>query len=152
MYCAYDEESGRIVAYHDNQSVVETYVQNMVRSHPEIEPLKIIKQKRKQVKALDNYEDLYLVRCGETYVQSGYVEYLSVVSAQFIYDEKYVRDVMLKMLETGQVEKPKKVKIIKKAIKIIDDLLYDSESYTPSLKELKTMEMDLIPYINRKEI
>ena len=150
MYCAYDTDMGRIVAYHDSQSVVETYVQNVVRSHPEIEPLKIIKVKRKEVKRLDDYESLYLVRCGETYVQSGYIEYLNLSSSQFIYDERYARDVMLRVLEMGQISEAKKVKRLKKAIKIMDELLYDSESYTPSLKELKTMEMDLLPYMNNR--
>lgn len=150
MYCAYDTDMGRIVAYHDSQSVVETYVQNVVKSHPEIEPLKIIKVKRKEVKRLDDYESLYLVRCGETYVQSGYIEYLNLSSSQFIYDERYARDVMLRVLEMGQISEAKKVKRLKKAIKIMDELLYDSESYTPSLKELRTMEMDLLPYMNNR--
>jgi hypothetical protein len=150
VYCAYDTDMGRIVAYHDSQSVVETYVQNVVKSHPEIEPLKIIKVKRKEVRRLDDYESLYLVRCGETYVQSGYIEYLNLSSSQFIYDERYARDVMLRVLEMGQISEAKKVKRLKKAIKIMDELLYDSESYTPSLKELKTMEMDLLPYMNNR--
>jgi len=150
VYCAYDTDMGRIVAYHDSQSVVETYVQNVVKSHPEIEPLKIIKVKRKEVKRLDDYESLYLVRCGETYVQSGYIEYLNLSSSQFIYDERYARDVMLRVLEMGQISEAKKVKRLKKAIKIMDELLYDSESYTPSLKELRTMEMDLLPYMNNR--
>ena len=150
MYCAYDMDLGRIVAYHDDQSVVETYVRNVVRSHPEIEPLKIMKVKRKEVKYLDDYESLYLVRCGETYIQSGYIEYLNLTSSQFVYDERYARDVMLRILEMGQITEAKKVKSLKKAIKIMDELLYDSEAYTPSLKELKTMEMDYMPYMNAR--
>lgn len=138
------DENDNVIAFHDYLDVVEEYINNVKRTHPDAE-LHIGKIKRKRLERM-HIDSLYLVRYAETYVQEGYVEYLAIVSDQYIYDYKYARDVLLKILEDGFINKSER-NILKKATKIVDNILYDSEVYTPDLEELKNLKLDYDPYL-----
>lgn len=138
------DESDNVIAFHDYLDVVEEYINNVKRTHPDAE-LHIGKMKKKRVVRM-HIDSLYLVRYAETYVQEGYVEYLAIMSDQYIYDYKYARDILLKILEDGFINKRER-NILKKATKIVDNILYDSETYTPDLEELKNLKLDYDPYL-----
>ena len=141
MYICHND--GKIIAFHEDEDVVDMYIETIYKYHD----IKLDKSKIRK-KKLKNYQlddDLYLVRYGETFVQSGYTIYLQLQSEQYIEDEKYARDVLYRILETRSV-KGKKLKKIKSAIEILEDFIYEDESFIPELKELKRMKMDYDPY------
>ena len=144
MFAVVDSEC-QIIAYHDYLDVVEKYIENVKKSHGDVD-LHISKIKKKHV-SLTGIEDLYLVRYADTYVQEGYMEYLALASDQFIYDYRYAKDILLKILEEYAELNNKDIKTLKKATKIVDRILRDSETYTPDLTELKNLKLDYDPYI-----
>ena len=137
MYCAMNSENDEIVAYHENKEVVEKYIYNAMRSEASSDlDLILIKMKDKAILKNPRLDDLYLVRYGSTYIQTGYVLYLQLVSNDIAGENEYLKDLLLRTLEIYKLS-DKKAKIIKKAIKVIDDIIETEDSFTPSIKELK---------------
>lgn len=149
MYCVYDNNKN-IIALHDELYVVETYKSHVEKSHTEPPDLRIGKIKNKKIKKIIDYDDLYLVRYADTYVQSGYSDYLNIMTDQHIYDEQQCRDVLLRILECQVDITDKERKSIERTVKVIDRLLQDSKEYTPTLNELKSCEADYAPYFYNK--
>lgn len=143
MFCVYDDDEN-IIAFHDSRKVVEKYIESIYNIN-KIQ-LKIGKIKKSSEYKLDGKDDLYLVRVNDTYVQSGYLVYMELVSQQLVEDEQYAKDILLRMLEVNRLSK-KNAKKIEKAIEVIDELLYEDNHYVPSLPELKRIKMDYDPYI-----
>ena len=148
MYCVYDNKD-RVVAFHDEYDIVKTYVHRVNASHDNHNDLHIGKVKKKKVKKLEEFDNLYLVRYANTYVQAGYLVYLEMISAQHIEDEQQCRDVLLRILECDIIS-DKERKRLEQAVKVIDRLLEDSKRFTPSISELKGYEMDYSPYLYNK--
>lgn len=148
MYCVYDTNNN-VIAFHDDINVVETYRENAMRSNPELPDLHIGKLKKKKMKKIYDHDDLYLVRYSDTYVQSGYLMYLELISDQFIYDEQQCKDMLLRILECRDIT-DKERKTIERAVKIVDRVLQESKEFTPSLCELKKFEADYAPYLYNK--
>lgn len=151
MYCVYDTKNN-VIAFHDDYDVVETYVNHVKKTHTgqEVIPdLHIGKIKKKKVQHLTDFDDLYLVRYADTYIQNGYFLYLELMSKQHIYDEQQCKDVLLRMLECYRLT-DKERKSIEKTVKIIDKVLMESKTFTPSLEELKSCEIDYAPYMYNK--
>lgn len=143
MYCAYNEDKN-IIAFHDKKKPVEIYIENVYKYNKLV--LDIGKINKKKSDVLENIGDLYLVRYGETFVQSGYLIYIQISSNQECEDNEFARDILYRILETRQL-KEKKVKQISKAISILEDIIYDDESYTPSLDQLRQMKLSYDPYL-----
>lgn len=141
MYICHD--AGKVIAFHEKKSVVEEYIEAIYYHHKF--KLDIRKASKEENHNLTKNYDLYLVRYGETYVQSGYTVYLQIQSEQYVYDEKYARDVLYRLLERRV--KGKKFKKLKAAVKVLEELIYEDESYTPSLKELEHLKLDYDPYM-----
>jgi hypothetical protein len=148
MYCVYDNND-TVIAFHDDFDVVELYVHNIKSSNPESPDLHIGKIKKKKAKTILDLDDLYLVRFGDTYVQSGYLEYLEIMSSQSIYDNKQCKDVLLRILECNPLT-DKERKAVEKTVDIIDRILTESKEYTPTINNLKMCEADFAPYIYSK--
>jgi hypothetical protein len=148
MYCVYDNDDN-VIAFHDEYDVVETYIHHVRVSNPESPDLHIGKIKKKKIKTIIDLDNLYLVRFGDTYVQSGYVEYLEIISSQSIYDNKCCKDVLLKILECNPLS-DKERKHVEKTVAIIDRILTESKEYTPTLNNLKMCEADFAPYVYNK--
>ena len=148
MYCVYDT-GNNMIAFHDELEVVEKYKEYVKRSNPNLPDLYVGKIKKKKMKRIYNYENLYLVRYSDTYVQSGYLVYLEILSDQFIYDERYCKDILLRILECREIT-DKERKSIERTVKIVDRFLQESKEFTPSLDELKKFEADYSPYIYNK--
>ena len=147
MYAAVDE-SGKIVAFHDEKKVVKCYIKRIRDSSDAT--LGFCKIKKKDVKKVNTLYDLYLVRYGDTYVQSGYLEYLELADPQLAYDHQYAKDVLLKVAEIDYLDK-EDIEVIEKCVMILDELIDDDRKYTPSLSELEKFKDHYAPYIYSKE-
>lgn len=148
MYCAYDTNN-KIIAFHDEYDVVETYIRRIKTSNPESPDLHIGKIKKKKIKNITDLDSLYLVRFSDTYVQSGYIDYLEIISSQSIYDNKQCKEVLLKILECNPISN-KERKAIEKTVDVIDRFLSEAKEFTPTLHELKICETDFAPYMYNK--
>lgn len=136
-----------LIAYHEDLDVVEKYVQNVKVSHPDTD-LVIGKISDKFVRRKDPNHELYLERYSETYVQSGYLIYLEVNSSQHIYDMKYCKEIIIRTIDQWKDDMDEKdIKYLKKAAKVFDELLFDAESFTPTLSELRSIRDVMEPYI-----
>ena len=143
MYAVYDEKA-HVIAIHDEIDVIEKYVKSVYRCHNVV--LDFGKIKKSSLNKLEKYDDLYLIRYADTYVQSGYLQYVEFANSQFIEDDEYARDVLIRILEFSNLSK-KESKKIKNAIKVINDILEEDREYTPSLDELKDLKLHYDPYI-----
>lgn len=127
----------KIVAYHEDKEVVEDYIYNAIRSNKLCnDDLRLVKIKDKLITKNRNLDDLYLVRYGSTYIQTGYLLYLQLVSNDAANENKYLIDLLLRTLEIYDLS-DKDVKTITKAVKVINKIIETEDSYTPSIKELK---------------
>ncbi len=152
MYCIYDENKKDIIAFHDDIDVAQCYVDSIYKHHGVI--LKISKIKRKKAEKYENYEDLYLVRYGrygDTYIQSGYLQYLEFVDDGLHDDHIFCRDILLRILELYDLPSNEK-NSIRKTIKIIEEILDHEEGYIPELNSLKDIKQDYDPYIYNSKL
>lgn len=145
MYCACDETK-RIVALHDDYEVIETYIRNVEASYENSQKLHIGKIKKKKIKKLIDSDNLYLIRYADTYIQSGYLTCMELLSSQSIHDNRLCKDVLLKILECHSIN-DKERKSIERTVKVIDRLLQEAKEYTPSLKDLQIYESDYAQYV-----
>ena len=79
MYAAFDGKD--LIAFHEDKEVIELYCDIIENYHGTV--LTIAKIKKKKCKKIKEFNDLYLVRYGEIYIQQGYVDYLDR-SKQFL--------------------------------------------------------------------
>ena len=148
MFCVINEEN-RVIAFHDDEDVVEAYVERIQKQHnKEFTIASLSKKKANKIVDLDN---LYLVRWGDTYVQCGFTQYLDLVSSQSIYDKRYCKEVLLKILETDDLSE-KERKHISKTVEIVDKSLEVDETYTPTIEELQRLKTDYEPYMYNMDL
>lgn len=140
---------GKIIAMHDEKSVVEEYNSLIFRYHKI--HLDIIKAKKKSLKNKAYFDDLYLVRYGQTYVQAGYLTYIQLASDQMSEDMQFAKDILLRILEVNKLSN-KESKTLTKAVNIMDRIIYEDERYTPSINELEHLKNDYDPYIYNYKI
>lgn len=149
MYCVYDNHKN-VIAFHDDIDVVEAYIDRVnhtqKQSQNECSELHVGKIKKKKLKKLTDLDDLYLVRYADTYVQSGYLVYLEMLSDQYIYDEQHCKEILLRILECHDIDE-KERKSLERSVKVIDRILQESREFTPTLKQLKSYELDYAPYL-----
>ena len=151
MYCALDSNGKNIVAIHDNIEVVKRYCEMIKKFHDVYLP--IGKIKKKKIKDSRMYEDLYLVRYNDTYVQAGYVDVLKLMSDDFIYDYKYTTDILMRILEvSGNEISNGEKKAVRKVILMLDRLIKEDEEFVPQLNTLQSARYDLECYEYNKGI
>lgn len=143
MYCAYDKNKN-IIAFHDKRRVVEKYIDSIFKLH-HIELILGKIKKSSKYKLIDK-DELYLIRYGNTYVQSGYLIYIELSQDQFIEDEQYATDVLYRLLETSRLT-DKQSKKIEKAIKVMEDILKEDREFIPSFNTLEELKLNYDPYI-----
>lgn len=150
MYCVLNEE--KIIAFHEEKRVVESYCESIKKYHNKTLMIaKIKKHKRKKLKNISNYYDLYLVRYGDTYVQSGYIEYLEMHSPQIEYDHLQAKDTLLRIMELEELSEKEK-KAYQVVLRSLEEIIEEDRSYTPDIKELNQMKDQYLPYIYNKEL
>ena len=89
---------------------------------------------------------MYLIRYGDTYVQSGYLLFVEISQSQISEDDQYALDILYRLLETARLS-DKQSKKIMKAIKVMEKLVQEDREYIPSIEQLKRMKSDYEPYI-----
>ncbi len=147
MYCALSTDGKKVIAIHDDIDVVEKYIDNIEKNHNIRLPMGKIK--KKQLKKHPEYNDLYLVRYNETYVQAGYSETLSITSDTYIHDYRYAKDILLRSLEVEDMDENER-KAVKKSIMVLDRIVKSYEEYVPELSTLQSTKMDLEAYIENR--
>ena len=150
MYAVINNDTKEIIAYHEDEDVVEYYLDSV--EDDKKDDLSIIKIKKKyREEIIPKYDDLHLVRFRNTYVQSGYLIYIKLASQDILEDEEYARDILLRIIETQNIDKDK-IKKLTKAIEVIEDLIDNDETYTPSYSELQRMRNHYDYYMYNKDI
>ena len=150
MYGVINIVTKQIIAYHEDESVVELYLDSV--EDDKKDELSIIHIKKKYRDTLLNkYDDLHLVRFRNTYVQSGYLIYIKLASQDILEDEEYARDILLRIIETQNIDKDK-IKKLSKAIEVIEELINEDKTYTPSYSELQRMRNHYDYYMYNKDV
>nr|DAR90509.1 MAG TPA: hypothetical protein [Caudoviricetes sp.]DAX59838.1 MAG TPA: hypothetical protein [Caudoviricetes sp.] len=150
MYAVINNDSREIIAYHEDEEVVEFYLDSV--EDDKKDDLSIIKIKKKyKEEIVKKYEDLHLVRFRNTYVQSGYLIYIKLSSQDILDDEEYARDILLRIIETQNLNN-NEIKKLSKAIEVVDRLINEDKTYTPSYNELKRMRNHYDLYMYNKDI
>ena len=148
MFCVIDDNN-HVVAFHEDEEVVKTYVEMIKRSKDKTYHIATIKDKK--IKKIKDFEDLYLVRYGETYIQTEYLTYVELATnSQIDSDNKLCKEILFRILETQNLDKDDK-KTIMKCIKVIDNIIEENETYTPSLSELRTLKDDFESYMHNMD-
>ena len=150
MYAVINNDSREIIAYHEDEEVVEFYLDSV--EDDKKDDLSIIKIKKKyKEEIVKKYEDLHLVRFRNTYVQSGYLIFIKLSSQDILDDEEYARDILLRIIETQNLNN-NEIKKLSKAIEVVDRLINEDKTYTPSYNELKRMRNHYDLYLYNKDI
>lgn len=138
-------KNNEIIAFNKRYDVCIKYINNLNRTYEDNNDyfeneLIIQKIKNKKAKQHPDFNDLYLIRYNDTYIQSGYTDYLTISGEQVFYDNKYALDVLVKFLDTDYPMSKKDKKHIEHTIAFLFNVIKDDKLYTPSLKDLKAME------------
>ena len=147
MYVIINEEN-EVIAYNKRYTVCIEYIDNLKRTYSDKnENFAIIKIKNKKAKNDPEFNDLYLIRYENTYIQSGYIEYLSFSGEQMFYDNKYALDVLLKFLDTDYPMSKKDKKHLEHVVSFLYNVIKDDKLYTPCLDDLKSLQEYYSTYI-----
>ena len=123
-----------IVAVHDFKDVIEKFIDDNNEKN-----YKLLKLYRKKSSSFDELDDLYLMRLNDRYIQSKYLDDSLNVLEDSLYDLKYTRDVLLRLLEYRE----KGSKSIEKTILILEDEIRETEKELVSrpdvLSEIKNL-------------
>ena len=141
MYAVYDRKN--LIAVHDDKHVAEKYIKSVYSCHGiELELRKIKRSSLSEEKR----DSLYLTRYADTYVQSGYLRYVDYSYSQFLEDDLKCRDILIRIMEYASITS-KEAKKLKKAIKVVDNILADDREYVPTYEELQNLKLHYDPYL-----
>lgn len=140
MYAAMNS-NGEPIAFHKKLSVLSEYVDNVRSYHDGEVKLRIAKIKNKKVKGLKDFDDLYLVRIGDTFIQNKFYNYMRFVSDEPLYDLQRTISTLEDILTIKNDElSSKDIKHIKKSIKIVKAVLEKDKKYTPTYQEMEELK------------
>lgn len=144
-------QNGKAIAFHDDLDVVETYCESI--ESDELTPkLKIKKISDKKVMKLKDFSDYYLVRLGDSYIQSKYLSVASINTDQVLYDLTYAKDILYRLLETSDDLKGKNLKAIERTIAILEIEIEDARKNIPDIKTLDELSSNFQLYQNEIDI
>ena len=107
----------RIVAIHDDNDVVEEFINNQ----PNSDDFTMIKIKnKKKIRSMPEYEDLYLVICDGQYVPYELYDTLKQESDAGNYDLIRCKETLYRLIEDGGLSK-KEMDYISKTLKIVSE-------------------------------
>ena len=136
MYCVYDTYDVP-QAFHKKLAVVKTYLHSLDIEKDGKYQFFIIEQKTKRIDP-QILNDLYLVPYGDTFIQSGYIEYIQIASDRFVEQARDSISLWLSISQRSDLSHKEK-KIIYKAVDILTNLYRHDISTVPPLRELKHM-------------
>lgn len=128
----------KIVAWHEEKRVVRNYAL-CINTDYERKRLYTRKVHKRVVKELPNYEDLYLVRRGKTFIQSGYLDYEYDDYKVILSELFFTKDILNKYMKYEYLDKKEK-----KSFNIVLDCLQytidNLENSVPSLEDLQKVK------------
>ena len=142
VYIIYNDKND-IVAYTDDKEILDIYLRNIQYFTKKDYTYKKIKYKNIENKS--EYDDLYLVRLGDTYVPKKYLLYAEIAS-ESVNELRYAKDILMKNLELRDMSK-KDRKLIEKVLLLLEDWYTDDKLYTSSEDELSKLEDHYQPYV-----
>lgn len=142
-YIIYDEQQ-RVVAYTDDKEILEKYLFNIEKTTHKKYSFKKIKYKH--IKNISEYDDLYLIRYGDTYIPNKYYKYMELCDTKE--ETRQVIDYLIRQLEQREL-RDKKRKLVEKMILLIEKWYEEEKEYTPTNEELQNIEDHYKPYIEK---
>ena len=138
MYAVYD--GNKLIAYHDEKRVVKQYCESINQiKHKQVYYVKI----PKRIWMKKWYDpDLYLIRFGKTFIQSGYAECIETDYNLNLSELYLTKDILMKVGELYHIS-PKEMKSITKSIVILEKIIHQEETLVPTLEELKQIKSHL---------
>ena len=146
MYVVLDKKN-RPVAFHDDYDVVKKYVISMTK-----DDLEIAHVGKKKAKAFRDYNELYLVRYGDSYLTREMYDVMKQRNAPDAYNYQVAIDVLYRLVEEGYVDRKdekhiqKSIEILERALEDLDNQPVDSDlvESLESSKELDDMYKSII--------
>lgn len=139
-YVAYDERkwgkitSNGIIAIHDTKKVIKKYIEGTRNRY-----YKIGRCDEKELEKIVNFEDLYLVRFSNTYVQVKFYHMIKDDHRQILQDFKECSDVLERILRCDDISIQDR-KHVKKTILLLAEMIETEKSSIPDYEELKNMK------------
>ena len=138
----YEFHSSKIIGYHESKRVCEKYLNQLVDSHEfDNSDLKIISFKGKVLKTITAYYDLYLVRYGNGYIQSKFMDLVEYDYKTSIQELMFAKEIIMKYLEFSDASDSTK-KHAMKTYQFLDKIQEDIKNDIPSLNTLTQMEIE----------
>jgi len=138
MYIIFDELNN-IVGCHDELMVTEEYQSSLKYHHGINTRIKYMKDKKAVKKFGDSIYEFELTAYKESYIPYKYIDYVEY-AAHDMRNIQYCKDVLISLYDDKSLSK-RECKNIKKVIFLLDDIMADANSYTPSPKELNNLKM-----------
>lgn len=132
MYSLYSLKLQKNIAYHFEKRVVRKYKDNYEKNNPDTLIIKKIKCKELP----QEYDELYLVKYGNDYLQSKYLEVMEVDESVTIDDYFYAHDVIMKLCYDLSYNKKK----IKKLLKADSIILQEVKKSNPYCYDMRSLE------------
>lgn len=142
MLCTKD---GDAVAFHKEKRIIQKFKMDYEISNNTELDLFVIKGKN--INKYPDYSDLYLVKYGESYVQTKYFYIANIEYGQIIYDYNYAKDVLNHIIEFTKDNK--KEKHLMKAVEIIEGELRNIQSNISSIELLDELDNEYQTYQNK---
>lgn len=136
------DEMNQPIAFHREKRVILKYMKGYEKTNNEM--LRPIHIKNKKVKNYYHYEDLYLVRYGETYIQSKYLYVRQLDLEPLLHDLECAHDVIIRIIEFNNNEK--ECSKLSKALDIIDTETERLKNEIPSTSDLESRKIDYDMY------
>jgi len=126
----------KIIGYHDEKYVIKSYLNQLLENNNIYNKnIRMGKIEKHNLKKINDYQDLYLVKYGHGYIQMKYYD-SCYVDKRDIYDMfKDTKDALLTLIES--IDDEKDIKYISKTIDILEKKMEDIEYETPSYEEAK---------------
>lgn len=122
------------VAFHDDYDVVRQYVISMTKDDLEIAHIS-----RKKAKTFRDYNDMYLVRYGDSYLTRELYDVMKHRNGPDAYNYQTAIDVLYRLVEEGYVG-AKDEKHIQKTIEILERALEDLDNQPVDSDLVKSLE------------
>lgn len=144
IWCVINTENNNIIAFHEDQDIVNLYLENLddeASSNLECKKVKISDGK------LPKYTDKYLVPYNKTYIQEGYIQFLDIVNDNnTINDLKFTREMLMSLVDRKIIKSDKKKKKICSVVDMLNKLIEDEDYYTPSINQLENYKSNFEYY------
>lgn len=127
-----------IIGIHDDKEVVKKFIIQNIEKNPSLEFVKI-KKKILKNEDITLYDSKYLVRLSDKYIPYELYETSKEISDEAIYDIKYCKDVLFRILEDSNLTE-KEVKAISKTIHVLDDEIRNMELNVMDIKSLQEIQ------------